>query len=428
MNEDPVNNQPEIKATPEPVAANTPPVTPGEPKSPPPGRKKLYITGGVILIILLAVGLLLVLHKGNSSNNSVTNLSPGKDRAVPNVKTYTPFAVAYAFGDPSKAPAQLYLRPIGGGDRMAAGSLGASNYVTSSDVFKNQVVVVTDSGSGSKDPTTIWYSSDSGKSYSKIFVGKNPAGSGVGDQITSIKFSGDGSKVVFGFLPENGTSSDRPNTIKEINPQTKAVKDLFMDTKMAGVFIQGYDSSKGQVYYYEGCYNCDGLNNEKLLIHDISKNTDATLFDNTGKADTSTTINSSFAKILTVETAKTDLGVLDRSPYDIKEFDIKSKTAKVITTISDPQFPTAGYYGDQDIVYYSKGDSIYYVANDGSGKLLYQATKPIIGVFYVSKDLVLASSGTLDNYSLMNYNLGAKTSVNILNGDSNTNIFGLTWQ
>src|SRR5690348_64967 len=73
-------------------------------------RKKLYIVGGIVLLLVAAGAAFLLFNKNNSNSTGNAPVAAEKSVAAPNVKTYSPFAVAYAFGDPAKEASHLYLR------------------------------------------------------------------------------------------------------------------------------------------------------------------------------------------------------------------------------------------------------------------------------------------------------------------------------
>jgi hypothetical protein len=217
------------------------------------------------------------------------------------------------------------------------------------------------------------------------------------------------------------------NTVKEIDLSTKKVKDLF-SANASGVFIYAYDRAKKHIYYNTGCYNCDGNSNDKLLLRNLADNSDSTVLANNGKSSFGATIpNSTVTKLLLIAgtVSETELG--STPPYTLREFDVASKQAKDLLTISeDIMYSTVGYR-DGGGIYYVKGNALYGLNESGASSVLYQSDKPILDVFYVGNDAVVVSTGEYNDYRLIKYNLADKSSANILNGDEKTRIFGVTW-
>lgn len=409
---------------------NTPPISmpPQEPKTftikgqstPPKKSKKKALLIILLLAIILATAVgVWTLMKGDKQPAATPPTST--DTGIKPVEnTLVPYAVAYAYGDPEKAPREFFWRPLSGGERTTAGKIGSKNYLSYSDVYKDKVLVVSTAGTDNKSGETVWYSKDSGKTYTKIFTGEPSDGQGLAAQITSAAFSTDGSAIVIGFLPTDGN-----NTVKEINPDTKAVTDLF-NIEQRGVFIEEYDKTAKKLYYFTGCYNCDGSHSNKLLLRDIETKTESTVYEDTAKVGVETVFNSDLSKVLKVS-GIIGMGIGPGKPFTVEEFDIASKKSKKLVTINEDMIPKVGYSDGDSTPYYTQKASVYTVEN-GKKTLLFEAAESIRDVYLVDQDQVVASAGTSEDYILTGYNVTTKKVTNILNGDANTNIFGVTWK
>lgn len=389
--------------------------------------KKLLI---VLIIVLLFLGgaataWFIMKDKPAADNKSAQNTNNSKQSQQTQNQPLQPFAVAYAHrtdGGTSEGCAQTqtstYWRPIGGGERMTAFDAGKQMYTNHFQTYQNKAFVITEPGCGSTEGLAVWYSKDAGKTYTKVFTGK-PATETEWEQITSARFASDGKSILIAFLPADGK-----NTVKEINPDTKAVKNLF-SVESDGVFIQGYDSAKKQVYYFAGCYNCDGNRFNKLFVHDLTAKTDTTLFEDKDYLGMDTKINSDFTKVLRVKGPE-NMDVLGPGkPFTIEEFDIASKSFKKLQTIDEEALVRVGYREDDGLAYYVKDKAIY---NAASNAVLFESSKPIVDTFLLTKDQVIASTGTFSDFSVVNFTISTKATINVFTGDDKTTVFGVTWE
>lgn len=427
------NTQPETETS-SPVQSGQV-IAPGEPSQPAavppaqnkPKKKKVLIALALILVLAAAVAVWWFMFKDKAEAPSTTTpivSTPAPAELKPSAAIYT-----VSTDEPVKPNAEcgdsntkVYSQPISGGDKSEVADLGKNNNVSYSEVQKGSIAFVSDPGCGSTDGTTIWLSKDSGKTYTKPFVGQPIQKDKGWDQITSLKFSSDGKKLVFGFLSSDRTSG---NTVKEIDVTTGKTKDLFTLKDSSGVFIQGYDATKGLIYYSKGCYNCDGGNAfGKIYVHDLAKKTDTLVFQDT-KLDSGNVIaNSDFTKFLLLK-ATPGQGLGGGPPYYIDELTVANKSAKNLVKITDDYPIWTGYRDGDEMPAYTNKDKIYLL--DSNKTVLYDAEKPIQNVALVSRDSVIASSGSNETFVLNQYKFSDKTNTKILTGNSNTRILGITW-
>lgn len=399
-------------------------------------NKKLLIALAIILLLVVAGGAFWFITKNKQTTPSVSsNQSSSQATKVDNQKTFTPFSINYAYTTDkqislpncgSSSNTNVYWRPFAGGDKTTALDTGESNNVSYSDIYQNQIVLITDPSCNSKDPTTVWYSKDSGKSYTKLFRGKPlpPANSTTGwEQITSVKFSNDGKAILIGLLNNAGSI----NTIKEITPDTKETKDIFT-VNTAGVFINGYDTKLDTVYYSKGCYNCDGNTLNNLFAYNINTQNNTELFTETKLVVNQIKPNFQKTKFLVVKGTQLTDGIGGGKPYIIEEFDTNTKTSKKLVTINEDTTVNVGYRAGDDIPYYSKGKNLYTINPSGNSDLIFEASKPLLQILYLDKSNIVASTGEYNNFALTNYTIATKQLVSILNGDEKTRLFGVTLQ
>ncbi len=401
---DPPTEQPEV-------------IQPNKPKS---KKKKVLL---ILLALLIVAGLLAVaafvwpgFMKKDTATTTSSSTAPAETKTE--AKVLAPVNVIYAFSEPTKNIHNLYWRPVAGGDRTQAGQLGGKSIITQSGVYEQKVFVVTETNDSTLN---MWYSSDNGKSYSLIYESKDSNADALGNQITSAMFSKDGSKIIFGYLNEDASN----NTAKEINPNSKVVKDLFSIDK-DGLFLKGYDSATQTAYYFTGCFNCGGAALRTLYARDIATNKETTIFTETTKVVASSVFSADYSKILMVKLVSGEPGE-EPAPYSVDEYTISNKSIKNFASdLKDYSY--AGYSADGVTPYYSDGNNVYTVPASGSKSLVFEASKPIVGVSYVNKDIVVASSGTDADNILTSYNITTKAATTILSGDNDTKVIGVTQQ
>jgi hypothetical protein len=97
----------------------------------------------------------------------------------------------------------------------------------------------------------------------------------------------------------------------------------------------------------------------------------------------------------------------------------------LITFDAESVPPQVGYTGEQ-LPYYAQDKTLYALKSDNTKLAVYEAAGPIEKVLYVGGDAVIAASGGPEDYTLFNYTVSSKKSVEILKGDQSTYLFGVT--
>ncbi len=392
------------------------------------GGHKTYVKRLAIILLVLVVistGVWWFVMRGSKSNTSSKSSNYGSQtQTTQTVNNYTPATVAYAFKGDS-TPYIIYWRPANGGDRTPVDQkLDTSETIVDSDVNGSNVVVASSKA--------IYVSTDSGKSYKAVVKLK------ANEQVTSVKFATDGKSIVYGDLPDAGGK----NTVKSMDLDGTGSKTVFTSNK-AGVFIIGYNSAKQKIVYREGCYNCDG-GADLPILRDIKANKTSNLMTGlTINEVADIAISSDFSSLVFAQSTENAsapeqaLGVFTGAPYAINTVDLRSlKTTKVTGFGTKGEKNTngtlkarqvhVGFVAGTNSIYYTD-DTKLYVVSAGKTSLVYEASKPLLFVPYVGKDVVIAGSGdqTAD-YTLTNYNISIKKSTTILSGDNNTILFGVT--
>lgn len=427
------DNSPNLGNPVEPSTESMP--TPQTPPSKPAWYKSKAFIISIIVVLLAAGGAAawFVLQPKDDSSQSQDQSSNNKDNKQ--VTEQAPYAVAYGYKTEGAANANgcktsqttSYWRPLAGGDRIKATDFGSGNEVYFSDVYKNKVLVVTSPGCGGGEGMIVWYSSNSGASFSNIYTAKKASSADLQPEtITSAIFSTDGSRIIFGDLLMTSTTEATKNTVKEINPVNGGVTDLFT-VDAAGVFVEGFDTKTQKVLYYSGCYFCDGNTMNKLFEHDIASKSDAILYEDKDHLGVSTVPNADLSKLVLVKGVQGEfLGA--GKPYTVQEFTVLSKTTKDLVTVNEDVAPIAGYRDGDNSIYYTTGNSVFGYNGSAKPLTLFEATKPILNVWYVGKDEIVTSSGIYNDYLLTRFKVSNNTVNTILSGDDKTSIFGVVWK
>lgn len=378
--------------------------------------KKVRIIILICFALLAAVCMALLFMTRDSS--APGNPSSGSTNPP---KKLTAYGIAYAAGDPADAGAMARLHELSGSDKEAR-KLDKNVYVTHTATHKDKAVFATGGTDTDSHAAAIWYSSDSGKSYKKIFGAEESEKDQLGPQITSLAFSNDGKAVVMGYLP----GFDGGNTVKEIDPGSKKITDLFT-VEDRGVFIEGYNRPARQLYYYKGCYNCDANRMNVLLMRQIATGVDTTIHEDASKIGLKTVFNGDFTKVL-LQKAMPDYEAEGASAISLEEITVADGSVKEITTDADGSEARPVGYTDGNNPYYVKGSLLQVMNKDFTPKESYTATTDILDVYYVNGARAIVATGEYSAFDVIDYSFAAKKPTSLFKGNANTSVFGLTWK
>lgn len=399
-----------------------------------PQQKKSKKPLIVVVIVLLIVGIgsaywfLLRDKKSSQPNNS----SSQSEQATENIETSqftTPNNVIYSFRENDSSPFIIYSRPVEGGERKELAKLARDEYAYTSDVHDTTIAYNTDGG--------IFVSTDGGNSFSNIYELKKTS-SVTGEQISSLKINQEGTKIVAGIVEEAGGKNKV--TSMDLNGDNQS---LLFESEKSGVFIDAWSEKSNKIAYSEGCINCDG-NLVSPVIRDLSTNKTTKLSEK-AQPGTMTTVegNADLSQIVIVygkvDTSPVDgIGINIVAPYTISKVDTTTGKEAAVATIGaigekNPNGTVrsrtvlAGYLYKTNDVFYTN-DKELYITSGETKSLVLTAENKIIEAPFISKESVIYSYGdpSTGDYNLMNYTIGTKAIVQILTGDNNTQIFGVT--
>lgn len=358
-----------------------------EPKS---NKRPWIIAAILLLVVAVGGGAYAYFSSTNTAAPVTTSVAPTPIAKAPVVPV--PDSVIYQVTTIGKSTAQcgtststVYRQLLTDTDKpLSVLNVESGQSVGDYETYKSAVLLTTTPNCDSKSGPALWLSTDSGKTFSKLYQAPSLTSS-----ITSAKFSDDGKTIVFGYLADAAGK----NTIKELDIATKQTKDIFTATS-AGVYIKGYDHTKGKIYYIEGCYACDATTEAGITVYDTAKKTSELLFKDDAKGY-DTTLKPDFAKALKLYITK--LGAVGSDDYNmgsyvIGELDTQKKTKKELTTteLDDvEQNSVQTGYTNEGSVYYTKARDLYTLDGNGNSSLVLHAEKPIVNVYYVSKDTVI---------------------------------------
>lgn len=408
----------------DPVAAASQALSENEPleqKPPKPKRSKKPLVIILVLLLLAGAGYGAWYYYNNYYKDTKPAATEQTAETEAPVLTYEPTAVVYAFRESEDVPYALYWRPAGGGERAEVMKLDRDDGVSNSDVYGNNVVFQSNKG--------IFVSTDSGQSYNQVMQ------LNAEEQITSIKFANDGSKIVFGHLPDvNGK-----NTVKSMDLDGQNVTDLFTSEE-PGIYILGYLVGEKKIIFNRGCYNCDGNLTDPYLRNLASNEETRLITPESGQVMFKAVPSYDLNKVVYVyggEPVSDDPFALPLTPYTIAVLDVASGESTTITTVGETNETNpngtpksrdtlVGFLAGSNTVYYTD-ESQLFTFQSNTPTLAYESKDTILYVPFINDSAVIAGSGAnTGNYALMNYNIKTQKAADIFSGDNNTFILGVT--
>lgn len=401
---------PENQTITQPEAENMPP------KDTKNKKKKMLIVLLAIVLITSAAAYFMFMKKDVKTDTADSSVQPNSQvEETISATPKSPDMVAYAFKEDGNDPYSFYTRPTAGGDRVAATGVKPNDYVYTSDVHGNNVAFVTEPTADT--PVSIWLSKDGGRSYDQVFEGTKATDDSSGDQVTSLIFSTDGSKLIFGKLQDN-----RKNAVTTINV-ADAKTDVLFESEKAGIFLEGFNATSGEVLYFEGCFNCDGTIRSALMYWDkdgASKTLVEGNFHNIA-------VRNDFKELVAIDGT---LGDNDGgfssvgTPFTYVRVAIPTgEKTELAKTSNDYAF--AGYLNDNETIYYTDKNKV--IEDKDKPSTVYESSGTLFGVDFVSDENVIVRTGAEpQNFTLNNYDVAEKNTTKILSADVNTVIFGIS--
>lgn len=387
--------------------ASTPPPKPKRSKKP------LVIVLLLLVVVAIAAAGWWYYQQQQTEEPAISQETTEEAEVVP---SYEPNTVAYAFRQSEDVPFALFWRSAAGGERTEVQKLNSKEVVQNYDVSGANIAFNTQD--------SIFVSTDSGASYTEIISLK------AGEQVTSVKFNKDASKLGVALLPDiGGKNKVTSYDLNGENPET-----IFTSDKSA-VHLEGWDASI--VIFSEGCYNCDGPS-VPFTYNTSSK--EFTEIKASDAADGVTTITASadLSKVIIVNAPEATGGLGTAPPYQIELMDVASGEKTLLTSIgqADEENPNGtektytiltGFLAGTNDPYYTSDKQLYTVTGS-EPSLVYESSKQNIVVApYVSKDTLIIGIGDNNGeYVLSNYNVQNDELTNIYNGDANTTLLGVT--
>ncbi|MGB4758441.1 MAG: hypothetical protein WBP26_00095 [Candidatus Saccharimonadales bacterium] len=384
------------------------------------GHRNLILVIVLLLIIAIGIGVWLYSKKSapaaapSTGNTTTTNTQP---------KTFGPVNLVYATSEQDGTKTSLYWRGMGSGTPIKALDLPANTYISQYAVRGEQAAVAVEPGSNSGEKLAIWYSSDSGKTYKKIYTDKAAAGANsVGSQITSLVFSSDAKSLVYGYLPDASVS----NTVMQLALSGDYKTTELFSEKQRGVFLQGYDAPSQQAVYYLGCYNCDGNTRTDLMIHDGTTGTSKTLLTTVTSA--MVVVKEDGTELIAANGTPNpdDKPGLEKgaqvAPFTLQKVQLSDGKATTLATLQDV-VSGIGYTAEGDI-YYNTGMKV--VRSSTTPVTLYEAQKDILNTFYADKNQVISSVGDYQNFMVNHFVIKTQANTTLLDGVTTTRVLGVT--
>lgn len=403
--QEPSNPTPETPATDGAPPTDAPQPSPVvQMQTKPSAKKKWLVTGLIVLLLVAAAGAAwwFALRDSDSPKSSTAKQAQIKAPIEDTDGIATPDTIIFSSLTEQGSLEGLYWQDANGGKNTKV-TLAGESYPGEVVVQGQQVAVAGEQA--------VWLSTDAGKSYSKLLELKQ------GEQITSLVFAVDGKELAVAVLPEMGD-----NTVKAINLQTQKSQDLFT-SEMRGIFLQAYSPAKKQVLFDEGCFNCDGNVTSALKLRDLETKTDTVVLETKTGAFDQVSMRNDFEAFLfvrsTTDASQSDfIGAEYNAPYSVEQFTLADKSLKVLAENITTEVWAIGYAADGQTPYYAEGRKIS-VVKESKPVVLYESTKNISAVYFVSDTDVIFETDVLERYDI-----AAKKTSTILS-DTNSNIWGV---
>lgn len=395
-----INQQPDL----EPQA---PPPQPGQQFKPDtplnkPKKSKKKIVLIILLLLVLTGGAAAAYFLFYKKDVAAPAPQPQSQQTQDKMVTSGPVALSYITRASSEKPDTINSLVLSDNSTGKPFELAGYQAAMDSDIVGNSIAILATPKQGNSQ-SAIFYSNNNGETYTKIFETEASSESAsLGDQITSLSLSSDGSSVAIGLLP-NETGK---NVATEIDPKTKTTKTLFTSDQ-AGVFIHGYNKDK-QIVYTKGCYNCGGELQKTIYSYDINNKKESVLTTTKDAFDKNSIIaNKDFSSIAYIETGLSVEEIGDpfpMAPYNIKQINLDDGKVKTLKTIGK----TGERLVTLSLGFMADGKTPYYVAektitalNNTRETVLFESTKDYIyAAYYASNDMLYFSLGS-DNPTLI---------------------------
>lgn len=405
-------------------------------------KRRLRLGKKPTIIILIILALLIVAgavywffikDSNKSADQPKTNNSAQKasaDDAEPEpVKDLVADNVVYTYHEKDTDPVGIYWRPASGGERNLVMTLPNGHYMGYSDIRGQYVAFNTTSGIVPTAGDAVWFSSDGGKSYKKVFTADNDK------KVMSLKISASEPKIAISY-PNDSQTAD----LLEINPNTQESKKIFSGNQPV-LFVEAYDSKSQRVVYSEAsCYGCGDQAGKPVVYRDIKNGTDKEIIKSTDTLlKTPKKVNADFTEIIAMRITKEykDNSEYDNfslsAPYSLIAVDIARGQEKTLATFGEKQtnpntdavYSSIGYMADGKTPYYVLDKRIFMVKS-GAPSLLFESPSAIYGEYFVSANDLVIAIGPYNNFNVIDYLLRDQKNNQVLSGDDKTTILGIT--
>jgi len=384
----------------------------GKPKM---SRKKRLMVTALVVVALLVAGCAVwyfVFRKSPPPAPAPASVQPAEEKVL------KPSQIIYTQPGSDESIQTLRTVPLLGGSSNSVTGLNSVEHI---DVEKKVVAVSTHKIADGQATDNVMVSTDSGKSFTSVFESIKPGGDSAA--ITSIKLSGDGSKVAFGYT---ASSESGTNTVKSVDIASKKIEDLFV-VQQLGTFLEGYDSAKQTVYYFAGCYFCDGNTMNKLLSQKAGQTEASVLYERPETLGVDLEFNTDFTKAAVSSGVQSEEGIGPGQPFKAEQFTLADKSFKTLGT-STAAMMYAGFSVDGSSIYYTDGNKVFSVDSGGSKVLAFEAEQPISGVGYVGSDYVVVQSGQEAKDSLVTFDIKQNKATTVVQPTANLLLGGVAWE
>ena len=323
---------------------------------------------------------------------------------------------------------KLSRMTLGEGNVEQASAYGEHNVDIYYDVIYNKVLVATEPNCLGDDLPALWYSEDSGKTYTNILSNNTALSSDELSKgtISGVVFSKDGKLAVFTFL-----SDDKSNdTIAiQIDLETKETKRLFT-TIERGTNLIGFDQENQKVYYYahKPCSDCKFMVTNILYQHNILSDSEEMLFDGSDYMMTSELLRQDLSGLVYVKSVTDNSGKI--SSVELNEFNFKTRTETTLTNLKNNAGVILAFRSNDGAICYSQNNEAYALDEKGQSNLLFTTKNTITGLRYIDSEQAIVDTA-VDNFQDLLYSklwkidLKSNETAELLVLDASVNFIGI---
>lgn len=389
-----------------------------------PKSKKGLIIGLIVALLMLGgiAAYFLVIKKDSAPAKTADNSTTEEAKKDETAKTAEPEPYGVLVIDYAKSanPYRIHYLDSSKAEQPLTGSESA----TSADVSGEIIAMIKHDDKTQGE--TLLVSTDAGKNFTTVYKGTVAVGNtSYGDQFSSVKITDDKSSVAFSVLV-GGTTATTTNTNKTsiYDLTSKQTKEIFTSTT-SGIFLTKVSNST--IYYRKGCMNCDGAPQPTLFSQTVSSPKETVVYeDKTKDVYVNIVPNSTVTKLLVQKASMNCDGPGGCKPYSVEEYDMATKTAKPLVTVTAIDFPPSFGYTTTDEPYFSSDKTLFTIKKGATVQsTLFEGAASILDVMYVNDKTAVFSTGDYSNSTVFSFDRATSKTTEVMKVSGTTRVDGV---